>query len=259
MPWAADERPGPGPLRQALVTGAAKRLGAAFALDLARRGWDLWIHYHSSEPEAVALAAEVRALGRTARLIHADLAAPGGAEVLVAALADEPPSLIVHSASTWAEDSTATATAADWEASHRLHVWTAIVLARALAGWSLASASEGHLVTLLDSRLRDRDPQHFSYAFAKRQLAQVTRYLAADLAPTVRVNGLAPGLILKGDLAPSGPWEKAGRESTPLGRTGRPSDLVRALRYLVESPFVTGQILAVDGGRHLKGDLFGSL
>jgi NAD(P)-dependent dehydrogenase (short-subunit alcohol dehydrogenase family) len=115
------------------------------------------------------------------------------------------------------------------------------------------------LVTLLDSRLRDRDPNHFSYAFAKRELAQLTRYLAVDLAPSVRVNGLAPGLILKAEGAPPEPWARAGRESTPLARTGRSADLVRALRYLVENRFVTGQILAVDGGRHLKGDLFGSV
>jgi len=140
-----------------------------------------------------------------------------------------------------------------------LHVWSAVVLSRALARWSEGIRGPGHLVTLLDSRLRDRDPQHFSYAFAKRELAQLTRYLAAELAPSVRVNALAPGLILKADGAPPAPWTRAGLEATPLARTGKPADLVKALRYLVDSPFVTGQILAVDGGRHLKGDLFGSL
>jgi NAD(P)-dependent dehydrogenase (short-subunit alcohol dehydrogenase family) len=191
-------------------------------------------------------------------VVRADLAAPGGAEHLAEAVADTPPSLVVHSASLWSEDTAATASAEDWESSHRLHAWTAVVLARALAAWTPVGG-EGHLVTLLDSRLRDRDPNHFSYAFAKRELAWLTRYLAAELAPSVRVNGLAPGLILRADGAPAEPWDRAGRESTPLGRTGKPADLVRALRYLVDNRFVTGQILAVDGGRHLKGDLFGSL
>jgi NAD(P)-dependent dehydrogenase (short-subunit alcohol dehydrogenase family) len=242
-----------------LVTGAGRRLGAAFALDLARRGWDLWIHYHTSEAEARALAEKIGVLGRRARPIRADLSVAGGVEALADRLSEAPPSLIVHSASAWTEDTATQALAETWEASHRLHVWTAIVLARSLAQWSDEGRGQGHLVNLLDSRLRDRDPNHFSYAFAKRELAQMTRYLAAELAPNVRVNGLAPGLILKAEGSPAEPWVRAGRESTPLGRTGRTADLLRGLRYLVASPFVTGQILAVDGGRHLKGDLFGSL
>lgn len=241
------------------MTGAARRLGAAFALDLAKRGWDLWIHYHTSEAQAKELAARVGALGRRARPVRADLAAPGGVEALVERLDEAPPSLIVHSASLWTEDTSADATAETWESSHRLHVWTAVVLARHLGRWSQERSLPGHLVTLLDSRLRDRDSLHFSYAFAKRELAQLTRYLALELAPSVRVNGLAPGLILKAEAASTTAWAKAGRESTPLCRAGKTSDLVRGLRYLVDSPFVTGQILAVDGGRHLKGDLFGSL
>jgi len=229
------------------------------ALDLAKRGFDLWIHYRSSEAEARALAAKIGDLGRRARLIRSDLSAQGAAEALAERLDEAPPSLIVHSASLWTEDTVTTAEADTWEASHRLHVWTAVVLGRKLAQWSAEGRGAGHLVTLLDSRLRDKDPSHFSYAFAKRELAQMTRYLAADLAPLVRVNGLAPGLILKAEGASATAWARAGAESTPLGRPGKPADLVKALRYLVDNPFVTGQILAIDGGRHLKGDLFGSL
>jgi NAD(P)-dependent dehydrogenase (short-subunit alcohol dehydrogenase family) len=229
------------------------------ALDLARRGWDLWVHYHQSEAEARALAEKIGTLGRRARLVRADLSAPGGAEGLAERLEESPPQLIVHSASVWTADTADTADADAWEASHRLHVWSAVVFARCLARWSAEGRGEGHLVTLLDSRLRDRDPQHFSYAFAKRELAQLTRYLAAELAPGVRVNGLAPGLILKAEGSSSSAWARAGRDSTPLGRPGKPADLVRALRYLVDNRFVTGQILAVDGGRHLTGDLFGSV
>lgn len=229
------------------------------AIDLAKRGWNLWIHFRNSEQEAQALASRIEALGRRARTVRADLSVSGGVESLVAAVALLPPALVVHSASMWTEDTFDTAGAESWERSHRLHVWSALVLARSLAQWSLGASTEGHLVTVVDARSRDRDPRHFSYAFAKRELALLTRYLAVELAPGVRVNGLAPGPILKAEGVSSVAWNKVGREATPLGRTGKPGDLIRALRYLVDNRFVTGQILAIDGGRHLLGDLFGSI
>jgi len=248
-----DHRP------RALVTGAARRLGAAFALDLAKRGWDLWLHYGTSEAEARALAQRIGALGRRAGLVRADLASASGAEALVEHLESAPPSLVVHSASAWLEDTWATAALESWEANHRLHVWTAVVLGRALARWTQGSGVQGHLVTLLDGRQRDHDPHHFTYALAKGELAAVTRLMALELAPGVRVNGLAPGLILRADATPPAAWAKAGRDATPLGRPGKVTELVKALRLLVDNQFITGQILAVDGGRHLKGDLFGSI
>ncbi len=244
--------------KTALVTGGAHRLGASMTLDLARRGWNMWIHYNGSRDEALALAARVEALGRQARCVQADLADAGGADALVQGLSPEPPSLIVHSASVWSEDTAANATAETWERSHRLHSWTAVVLAKALARWS-AEEGQGHLVTLLDARLRDRDAGHFSYAFAKRELALLTRYLAAEYAPAVRVNGIAPGMVLRDKATSPAEWARMGRDYVPLKRPGKPADAVKALRFLVDNAYVTGQILAVDGGRHLKGDLFGSI
>lgn len=244
--------------KTALVTGGARRLGAAMTLDLARRGWDVWIHYNGSQDEAVSLAARVEALGRWARPVQADLSLAGGAEALVEALSPQPPSLVVHSASVWSEDTAATATGETWELSHRLHSWTAVVLARALSLWC-SPGTPGHLVTLLDARLRDRDAAHFSYAFAKRELALLTRYLAAEYAPSVRVNGIAPGMVLRDEASSPAEWARMGREFVPLKRPGRSADVVKALRFLADNTYVTGQILAVDGGRHLKGDLFGSI
>ena len=238
--------------KTALVTGGARRLGKALVLSLAR-GWNVWIHYRTSADDALELAARIEKAGGSARVAAADLAAPGGAEELVRLVSSQQPSLIVHSASEWTEDTASTAEAAVWERSHRLHAWTAVVLARALAGWG-----GGHLVTVLDARLRDRDPAHFSYAFAKRELMLLTRYLAAEFAPAVRVNGIAPGMVLRDDGTPPAEWNKFGR-AVPLGRAGTAREVVQALRYLMGNAYVTGQILAVDGGRHLKGDLFGSL
>jgi len=244
--------------KTALVTGGARRLGAAMALDLVKRGWNVWIHYNTAHEEALSLVRRIEARGGSAWPVRADLAEAGGAEALVRALSAEPPSLVVHSASLWGEDTAANAAADAWERSHRLHSWTAVVLARALAGWN-AGGADGHLVTLLDARLRDRDARHFSYAFAKRELALLTRYLAAEFAPAVRVNGIAPGMVLRDGTTPPAEWTRLGREFVPLKRVGRPAEVVRALRFLADNAYVTGQILAVDGGRHLKGDLFGSI
>ena len=244
--------------KTALVTGGARRLGAAMTLDLARRGWKVWIHYRDSEEEALSLARRLEALGGSGLPVRADLSEIGGAEALVQALSPEPPTLIVHSASSWSEDTAATALAEAWERSHRLHAWSAVVLTRALSLWH-GTGTGAHLVTLLDARLRDRDSGHFSYAFAKRELALLTRYLAAEFAPAVRVNGIAPGMALRDGRTTPAAWAKAGRDFIPLKRAGRPSEVIRALRFLVDNEYVTGQILAVDGGRHLKGDLFGSL
>ena len=161
--------------------------------------------------------------------------------------------MIVHSASFWQQDTWQTATREAWEQSHRLHGWTALVLARLLA-----ARPGSHLITLLDARSRDPDTLHASYGFAKRELLQLTRWLALELAPSVRVNGIAPGLVLKPDALTRRDWS-ALAEASPLKRTGSSAQVIAALNYLLTNPGVTGQVLTVDGGRHLKGDLFGSL
>jgi len=237
----------------ALVTGGARRLGAAMSRELVRRGYDLWLHYHQSRDEAEALAAAFRQKGAMVQTVGADLGSPGGAEALAETLAARPPVLIIHSASEWLTDGWRSARREDWERSHRLHGWTALVLARLLV-----PGPNAQLITLLDARSRDRDPVHLSYGFAKRELLQLTRWLALELAPGVRVNGLAPGLVLRPDGMTPAAWKSLAAAS-PLERTGNPAQVVAALKYLLSSPGVTGQILTVDGGRHLKGDLFGSI
>ena len=237
----------------AMVTGSGRRLGALVATDLARRGWDIVIHCNKSRKEADRLAEVLRA-NQKVWVVEADLATLGGAESLVEQMKPFSPSLVVHSASLWTADNWWTAGLADWEENHRLQSWTAILLARYL--WEKGG---GHLVTILDARSRDRDSQHFSYGFAKREMASLTRFLAAELAPSVRVNGLALGMVLKPEKMPSREWTATARESTPLGRPGNASHVMKALAAVVGNPYLTGQILAVDGGRHLKGDLFGSI
>ena len=130
-------------------------------------------------------------------------------------------------------------------------------VAPALLGRALYLRPEArHLVNLLDSKITGPDPEHLPYHLSKRMLADLTRVMARSFAPRLAVNAIAPGAMLP--ATGGDPSEFAALADTvPLGRTGRPEDVARAARYILESDFVTGQVLFVDGGRHMEGDLYG--
>lgn len=213
----------------ALVTGGARRLGAGFVQAAAERGWRVLIHCHRSGAAAQDLAAELRRRGGQAEVLRTDLGQEGGAEALAEAAGAFRPRLVVHSASAWSVDTPGGLDRGAWEASRRLHVWTALVLARHLALWA-GTGGAGHLITVLDAGLDASQDDHYSYTAAKRELAALTPQLARLLAPRVRVNSLAPGRL----LAP--------------GRDGMPAGLTEAFLHLLDSPDLTGQTLTIAGG-----------
>jgi pteridine reductase len=232
----------------ALITGAGLRIGRAVAEALAGAGADLVLHYHASGAEAESLARELGKRVRTWTLA-ADLADAAGADGLVgraAEAAGRPLTLLVNNASGYEERRLKDLSYADVDAAMRLSAWAPFALTRAFAG----QTSEGCVVNLLDTRIADYDWQHVSYILAKKTLEELTRMAAIEYAPGVRVNGVAPGLIL--------PPEGAGQEyldrwmrTMPLRRAGRPEDVAEAVLYLATAKFVTGQVIFVDGGRHL--------
>jgi len=257
--------------RTALVTGAARRLGKAIAEALAREGADVLVHYGRSAAEAEQAAAELRGLGVRSWTVRADLGDPGQVEALWdrARAQAGPIDILVNSASVFPEDTLAGFTAAGLEAALKVNALAPVLLARRFAACDSAAEEQAGraeaggarpadrvIVNLLDSRALGRMRAHFSYQAGKRLLGDFTRLLALELAPAVRVNAVAPGMILPPEgLDPARRARLAA--SNLLGRWGKPEDVARAVLFLAASDFVTGQVLYVDGGGAVKESLFG--
>lgn len=238
-----------------LVTGAAQRIGRTIALDLASHGHDLVIHARRSRAEADATAAECRAAGARAEVLVADLDDEAAARALVprAVAALGRLDAVVNNASRFEYDAPADFTYSALLAHAVTNTGAPVLLAQALAEHvrSRPAGERGCVVNLLDQKLSNPNPDYFSYTLSKAALDAATVMLAQSLAPLVRVCGLSPGVTLL-----SGPMNDAeftaSHAMTPLGRSSTPADIARAVRFLIESPAITGTNLLVDGGQHLQ-------
>ncbi len=239
--------------RWALVTGGAHRLGRAVATRLAERGANVVIHYRGSADAAAETAQALGALGVQARTVAGDLSRPDDVADLMRRARDRagPIDVLVNNASIFRADGVAEVTRQGLEEILQVNAWAPLLLSRDLA----AQGRDGAVVNLLDTRITAYDPTHFSYGLSKQLLHRLTTQLALELAPRIRVNGVAPGLV----LPPPG-QDRAYLErragSVPLERAGDAPDVVRAVDFLLTSPFVTGQVIFVDGGAHLLGGVF---
>jgi NAD(P)-dependent dehydrogenase (short-subunit alcohol dehydrogenase family) len=240
----------PQPQRVALVTGGAVRLGRALSLGLAGAGYDLLVTYHSSEEAARSLAEEVARRGRRCEAVRADLVDPSAAEEAVGAArrAFGRLDLLVNSAASFDRARLLDVDAARWDAVMALNVRAPHLLVRAAA--PLLAASRGSVVNVADVAAFEAWMEYPHHAVSKAALVHLTRVQARALAPEVRVNAVAPGAV----LPPESYSEEQLRslaEAAPLRRLGSPEDVVTAVLYLASASFVTGQVLAVDGGRLL--------
>lgn len=237
--------------RVALITGAARRLGKATTLALHQRGLNIALHYRRSETEARTLADEMNAVrAGSVRLLKADLDDPDA----VRGLACEALSpwgrvdVLVNNASSFYATPLDTASDDDWIKLVHSNLRAPFILMQSLA--STLREHHGSVVNLIDVYAQKPLFEHSLYCAAKAGLASLTLSMARELAPNVRVNGVAPGPIL---------WPEQGQDNqsdiiaaTALKRTGQPDDIAGAVTWLaLDAPFVTGQILAVDGGRSL--------
>lgn len=234
----------------ALVTGGAKRIGAAITHRLAEAGYALIVHARLQE-DAAQQAALLRASGARAVAVHADLAKLDAlGSLLVAASANfGPPTLLVNNASLFAKDRIDTMEAATFSANLAVNLQAPVLLARAFAD-TLPAGERGAIVNIIDQRVFRVTPQFLSYTLAKSALLTATKTLAQALAPRIRVNGVGPGPTVPNihDGMAGFLQEAAG---TLLGQSIDPKEIAEAVLFLAEASAVTGQMIAVDGGQHL--------
>jgi NAD(P)-dependent dehydrogenase (short-subunit alcohol dehydrogenase family) len=235
----------------ALVTGGARRIGRVLALTSAQAGYDVAIHCRRIDDDAETAAAEIRALGRQALLITADLRHEGETAPLVGAVEAElgPTTLLVNCASVFEEDTFGGMNRHSWDLHMETNLRGPLVLAQAFAR-RIAADQTGLIVNVLDQRVLRTRPEFFSYSLSKAALWEATRMMALDLAPRIRVNGIGPGPVLQ-SIHQSPADFAAEAAGTPLARAVDPAEIGQALRYLIDAPSVTGQMIAVDSGQHL--------
>lgn len=237
-----------------MITGAAKRLGRATALALAKAGVNIVVHYRDSESEATELAGMIEASGVKAWTLCADLAESTQADSLFDRAVDAAGQVdfVINNASFFHEDTVLDFALEDLQANINLHASAPLLLARAQA----KSGRGGAIVNFLDARIVDYDRNHAAYHLSKRMLFSLTRMLAVELAPTIRVNGVAPGLVLP-PVGKDEAYLASLAHTNPLQRYGSEEDITAAVLFLLHSNFVTGQVLFVDGGRHMAGTMYG--
>lgn len=236
-----------------LVTGAAKRLGREIALELARGGYDVAVHYRRSASDADATVSALREVGARGHAFAADLSDETACYALVPAVVQQFGRIdaVVNNASLFEYDNAASFGFDAMNAHWRANTAAPIVLAQALHAQMQGSGRTGCVVNLLDQKLWNLNPDYLSYTLSKAALQAATVMLAQALAPAVRVCGVAPGVTMV-----SGPMSAddfaAAHRLTPLQRSSAPADIARSVRFLIESPAVTGTTLLVDGGQHLQ-------
>jgi pteridine reductase len=236
--------------RTALVTGGAVRLGRALCLALSRQGCAVVVHYRHSREEAAALIGEIEEAGGRAWAVRADLASEAACTGLIREAAARAGRLdiLVNNASVFRRERLADTTEAGLLRMFWPTLFAPVLLTRAFA----EQAREGHVINLLDRRITAHDPDCLPYHLAKKALAEFTAAAALDLAPAIAVNGVAPGAM----LPPPGEGEaylRAHRGRVPMEDGGSPAAAADAVLFLLRSTAMTGQILYVDGGKHLLG------
>ena len=239
--------------RRALITGAGVRLGRAVAFDLGRQGCDIVIHYNRSSGAAEAVVAELTSLGVRATAVGADLSDEAAVLGMLDAAWDDggPIDYLVNNASIFEDSRLPEIDFDDVIRNLRINAWAPFILTRRLAARLEDVDRQGAAVNLLDTRIVGGDAAHAAYHLSKRMLADLTRMCAVEFAPTLRVNGVAPGAVLPPPDRDEAYLAERGAAS-PMRVPGSAADITQAVRYLLTAPFVTGDVIFIDGGQHLR-------
>ena len=229
----------------ALVTGAAHRLGKAFAMTLARQGFDILLHYHQSRDEALQTKAELESTGSRVTLIQADLTDPEQISSIIHQI--DSLSVLVNSAAFMSAGNIDQLSIENWDTSLDLNLRAPFLLARQA---SQKMEPGGLIVNITDVGAYKAWSRYPSYTVSKAALESLTRILARGLAPKIRVNAIAPGLVLQSEIVPADEWARLIKR-VPLKRAARPEEIASALEFLLTNEYITGQTIVVDGGYSL--------
>ncbi|MFZ9948253.1 MAG: SDR family oxidoreductase [Gemmobacter sp.] len=245
----------------ALVTGGARRLGRAMALELARRGHDVVVHYAGSAGDAAEVVAEIAAMGRRAAAVQADLLDDAQTATLISRAAEAiggPLGVLINNASIFEHDRLGTITAESWERHIASNLRAPVMLTQDFAAQAPKAEKDARgepvaqalVINMIDQRVLKLTPEFASYTVAKMGLWAFTRTAAQALAPDVRVNAIGPGPTLRGGRQTEDHFARQ-RAATVLQRGADEEDIISALGYFLGARAVTGQLLCVDGGQHL--------
>ena len=233
----------------AVVTGAARRLGKAIACELAARGYAIGLHYHNSEAEAIKTAVELRAVGAQVLLLPGDLTDPVEIEQVFRQLDGQPHQLrvLVNSAAVMPKGDLHEMTAKEWDYVMALNLRAPWLCAQQAAR---RMTEGGVIINISDSGAHKTWSRYPAYVISKNGLETLTRLLAKTLAPAIRVNGVAPGLVLPKEDLSAEEWQKL-IDRLPLKQAGSPAAVAQTVVFLVENAHITGETIVVDGGYQL--------
>jgi pteridine reductase len=231
-----------------LITGAAKRIGRALALRLSRAGYDIALHCHGSLKEANVLAGAIRKAGRKAHVFSCDLADQDALRHLIPDVKRSCPQLngLINNASLFKPSKISAPSLKAFQEHFNVNLTAPYILIKQFASY----CARGSIINILDTHINASKTMHADYLLSKKALAALGELSAAELAPNIRVNAIAPGLILAPEGKSQGYLNRRAK-SIPLKRKGSPEDIAQAALFLLENEFITGQTIFVDGGEHL--------
>ena len=238
--------------KSAIVTGAAKRIGAGIAMALSSQGWFVYLHYNSSSEEAKEVLYKIKSSGGNGQLINMDLSYPECGEQIINQIdkAAPPVELLINNAARFEYDNISNINSASLDQHFFANVRGPILLSKAFFEL-VEKGQQGCVINILDNKIFALNPDYLSYTISKAALQCATETFAMAMAPHVRVNGIAPGITLESGGQGESSFQK-GQKMSPIGKVSSVEDIIKALFFIVNTTSLNGHIVTIDGGQRLQ-------
>ena len=238
--------------KSAIVTGAAKRIGAGIAKALGNEGWFVYLHYNSSSEEAKQVLHEIKSSGGNGQLINMDLNNPDCGEQIINQIdrAAPPVELLINNAARFEYDNISNINSVSLDQHFFANVRGPILLSKAFFEL-VEKGQQGCVINILDNKIFALNPDYLSYTISKAALQCATETFAMAMAPHVRVNGIAPGITLESGGQGESSFQK-GQKMSPIGKVSSVEDIIKALFFIINTTSLNGHIITIDGGQRLQ-------